>query len=111
MANILLVYPAPGEFKERRFGFSLDLLYLSSLLKQAGHHIINYLDYSIETFDMENFFRNLEKADLVIIEFDSFPLKRAINIHHGEQLVRAVIKKRSRTKKENYTVWKRCCIR
>ena len=91
MANILLVYPAPNEFKDRRFGFSLDLLYLSSLLKQSGHHIVNYLDYSIETFDLKKFFDCLEKTDVVILEFDSFPLKRAINIHHGEKLVRDII--------------------
>jgi len=69
MADILLVYPGPGEFKERRFGFSLDLLYIASLLKQAGHGIINYLDYSIESFDLEKFYINTDKADVVILEF------------------------------------------
>jgi uncharacterized radical SAM superfamily protein len=93
MADILLVYPAPGEFKERRFGFSLDLLYIASLLKQAGHGIVNYLDYSIEPFDLEKFYINADKADVVIIEFDSFPLKRAINIRHGENLVLDIIKR------------------
>jgi radical SAM superfamily enzyme YgiQ (UPF0313 family) len=93
MADILLVYPAPGEFKERRFGFSLDLLYIASLLKQAGHGIVNYLDYSIESFDLERFYTNADKADVVIIEFDSFPLKRSINIRHGENLVHEIIKR------------------
>jgi anaerobic magnesium-protoporphyrin IX monomethyl ester cyclase len=93
MADILLVYPAPGEFKERRFGFSLDLLYISSLLKQAGHIIVNYLDYSIEPFNLKKFYTNADKAEVVIIEFDSFPLKRAINIQHGENLVHDIIKR------------------
>jgi anaerobic magnesium-protoporphyrin IX monomethyl ester cyclase len=93
MADVLLVYPAPDEFKERRFGFSLDLLYLASLLKQAGHHIINYLDYSVEAFDLEAFYGNTDRAGVVIVELDSFPLKRAINIKHGENLVRDMIKR------------------
>jgi anaerobic magnesium-protoporphyrin IX monomethyl ester cyclase len=93
MADILLVYPAPGEFKERRFGFSLDLLYIASLLKQAGHSIVNYLDYSIEPFDREKFYINADKAEVVILEFDSFPLKRAINIQHGEKLIQDMIKR------------------
>jgi radical SAM superfamily enzyme YgiQ (UPF0313 family) len=93
MADILLVYPAPVEFKERRFGFSLDLLYIASLLKQAGHSIVNYLDYSIEPFDLERFYINADKADVVIIEFDSFPLKRSINIQHGEKIVHDIIKR------------------
>ena len=53
MADILLVYPAPEVFKARRFGFSLNLLYIASILKQAGHRIVNYLDYSIESFDLD----------------------------------------------------------
>jgi len=93
MANILLVYPAPEEFKARRFGFSLDLLYIASLLKQAGHCIVNYLDYSTESFDLEKFYTNADKAEVVILEFDSFPLKRAINIRHGENLVQVIIKR------------------
>ena len=93
MADILLVYPTPEEFKERRFGFSLDLLYIASLLKQAGHSIVNYLDYSIESFDLEKFYINADKTEVVILEFDSFPLKRAINIQHGEKLVQNMIKR------------------
>jgi radical SAM superfamily enzyme YgiQ (UPF0313 family) len=93
MADILLVYPAPDEFKERRFGFSLGLLYLASILKKAGHHIIKYLDYSIEVFNLEKFYTTAYKAEAVIFELDSFPLKRAINIRHGENLVREMIKR------------------
>ena len=92
MANILLVYPRPGKLRERRFGFSLLLLYLSSILEQAGHCIINYLDYSIEPFDSDKFHKNVEKSDAVILELDSFPLKRAVNIEHGEKLARLIKK-------------------
>jgi len=93
MADILLVYPAPEEFKERRFGFSLDLLYIASLLKQAGHKIVNYLDYSIDSFEPDKFRQNVDKADVVILEFDTFPLKRAMNIPHGQQLVDLITSK------------------
>lgn len=105
MANILLVYPAPDELKDRRFGFSLHLLYLASILKQAGHRIINYLDYSIEPFDSNKFHKNVEKSDAVILELDSFPLKRAVNIEHGEKLARIIKKTHgSRTKEGKIVV-------
>jgi len=93
MAGILLVYPAPDEFKERRFGYSLDMLYLASILKKGGHRIVKYLDYSVETFEMKDFFSYADRADLIIFELDSFPLKRSVNIGHGERLVREVVKR------------------
>ncbi|MCK4764689.1 MAG: B12-binding domain-containing radical SAM protein [Candidatus Aminicenantes bacterium] len=88
MADILLIYPCPGEIKHWRFGFSLKLLYLSAILKQAGHRVIDYLDYSIEKYDPEKFHTLAAGAEVLIIEFDAFPLKRTINIEHGETLVK-----------------------
>jgi radical SAM superfamily enzyme YgiQ (UPF0313 family) len=104
MANVLLIYPAPDRFKKRRFGFSLDLLYISSLLKQAGHNIVNYLDYSIEPFSLETFRQYVDKADAVILELDSFPLKRAINIRHGQHLTDLVKKSQHGSKKEKKVI-------
>jgi radical SAM superfamily enzyme YgiQ (UPF0313 family) len=98
MADILLIYPRPGEIKLWRFGFSLGLLYLSTILKQAGHRVINYLDYSIEEYDPKKFYTQVANADVVIIEFDSFPLKRTINIDHGETLVKIAREKFPGTK-------------
>ncbi|MGE5342302.1 MAG: B12-binding domain-containing radical SAM protein [Candidatus Omnitrophota bacterium] len=90
MAAILLIYPQPDEIKQRRFGFSLNLLYLSSILKQAGHTITAYLDYSIERFDPNPLHPLLVSSEIVIIEFDAFPLKRSINIPHAETLVKRI---------------------
>jgi radical SAM superfamily enzyme YgiQ (UPF0313 family) len=90
MANVLLIYPRPEEIKERRFGFSLNLLYVAAILKQAGHRVIQYLDYSLEPFDLARLRERVDEADVAIVEFDSFPLKRAINIDHGEYLVQQI---------------------
>jgi len=89
MANVLLVYPSPDYIKDCRFGFSLNLLYLSSILKQAGHFVI-LKDYSVETLNLEVLNQLLHTIDVVIIEFDSFPLKRTLNIHSGECLAKLV---------------------
>lgn len=85
MANILLIYPQPMENKESRFGFSLNLLYLSSIIKKAGHHVI-LKDYSTETQDLGELSFLLRSTDVAIIEYDSFPLKRSLNINNGEIL-------------------------
>ena len=85
MANILLIYPQPEEIKDWRFGFSLNLLYLSSILKNSGHNVY-YKDYSAEKMDLDILCNTLSFIDVVIIEFDSFPLKRTLNILCGEFL-------------------------
>ncbi|NIM12544.1 MAG: radical SAM protein [Candidatus Aminicenantes bacterium] len=90
MADVLLIYPQPEEIKQRRFGFSLNLLYLAAVLRQASHKITAYVDYSIEPFDADKLNRHLEKSQVVIIEFDAFPLKRTVNIRHGEEVVRYI---------------------
>ena len=89
MANILLIYPEPEEIKDCRFGFSLRLLYLSSILKQAGHKV-RLMDFSMEEYKTEKFISALPSTDVVIIEFDSFPLKRTININSGENLIKVI---------------------
>ncbi|MCP5103953.1 MAG: radical SAM protein [bacterium] len=93
MADILLIYPRPDEIKPWRFGFSLHLLYLAAILKQADHHIVDYLDYSIQSYDGKNLDAKLDRSQLIIIEFDAFPLKRAVNIEHGEALIRYIKQK------------------
>lgn len=94
MASVLLIYPAPEVIKDWRFGFSLNLLYLSSILKQAGHQVV-LKDYSVEKMEIEVINQLLKTTDVVIIEFDSFPLKRSLNIHSGE-LLADLIKANSR---------------
>lgn len=93
MANVLLIYPEPEVIKDWRFGFSLNLLYISSILKQKGHQVI-LKDYSVEKMETEILNRLLKTTDVVIIEFDSFPLKRSLNIHSGE-LIAELIKTNS----------------
>lgn len=85
--RILLVYPQPAEVKQWRFGFSLGLLYISAILKRAGWEVA-YLDFSIESFDRSEFLRAIGDAGAMVIELDSFPLKRSLNIAHGEELIR-----------------------
>lgn len=97
MANILLFYPEPELIKNWRFGFSLNLLYLSSILKQAGHQIF-FKDYSVEPVDLEALSQLLKDTDIAIIEFDSFPLKRSLNIHNGEFLLNFIKKNYSKIK-------------
>jgi len=89
MANILLIYPEPDEVKSARFGFSLDLLYLSSILKKAGHKI-EYKDYAVENFCAQGLIEQLEKADVVVVELDSFPLKRSTNVSKARQMVQLI---------------------
>lgn len=92
MALVLLVYPAPDEFKTRRFGFSLDLLYTAAILKQARHQAV-YADYSIENYSPDSFYRLMDIADAVIFEWDSFTLKRSVNAGNGIRLLRDMTKR------------------
>ncbi len=90
MANILLIYPRPNEIKKCRFGYSLNLLYLGTILQKEGHNIVCYLDYFIEEYDEDRLFSLLTNTDIVLIEFDSFSLRRSINLIHGYYLVKCI---------------------
>jgi len=94
MANILLTYPKPEYIKGARFGFSLSLLYISSLLKEADHSI-DYKDYSVEIFNKNELSELLKEIDLVIVEFDSFPLKRSNNLNNANDLIKFIKKSNS----------------
>ncbi|MCK9218149.1 MAG: radical SAM protein, partial [Firmicutes bacterium] len=85
MASILLVYPQPEQLKDTRFGFSINLLYLSAILKQYGHDVC-IKDYSVEEINFKELNILLCSIDVTIIEFDSYPLKRSTNISTGELL-------------------------
>ncbi len=86
MANILLIYPKPDEEKKARFGFSLSLLYLSSILKKAGHKTF-YKDYSVEKFSIKGLEEQLNNTQIAVVEFDSFPLKRSTNLYSAHNMV------------------------
>ncbi len=107
MANILLIYPSPDNLKDWRFGFSLNLLYLATILKQVGHAVI-LKDYSIENFELNELAELLKTIDVVIIEFDSFPLKRALNIYNGENIAEYI--KRNNRKIQTIAVGNDCIL-
>jgi len=90
MAKVLLIYPKPEEYKNSRFGFSLNLLYLSSILKQNNHTIVDYIDFSLYTYDENKIYERLDICDYVIIEMDSFSLKRSNNITNAEFLLKKI---------------------
>ena len=87
--KLLLVYPQPAEEKNCRFGFSLNLMYLAAILQNA-HHDVRFLDYAAEPFQEDAFVAQAGASDIVILEFDAFPLKRTLNLTHGETLIRLV---------------------
>ena len=90
MAKILLIYPQAEEYKNPRFGFSLNLLYLSSILKKNGHTVIDYIDLSLVKHSELEFNEKIKSSDYIIIELDSFSLKRSTNILSGEQLTKSI---------------------
>jgi anaerobic magnesium-protoporphyrin IX monomethyl ester cyclase len=92
MASVLLIYPEPEEDKYPRFGFSLNLLYLASLIKNSGHDILKYMDYSLEYYSLDEFVLYVAQSDFIIVELDSFSLKRSSNIKSGEYIIKKIKK-------------------
>ena len=86
--KILLVYPAPDFQKNPRFGFSYEMLTVATILSQ-NHHVSIH-DYSCEEYDSDAFLKELqtEYYDLVLVDCDSFALKRAQNIIHARIILR-----------------------
>ena len=93
MCNVMVIYPRPNEYKKPRFGFSYNWALLCTILHNSGHKVIPH-DYSCEDFNEDVFFNQLaqEKIQVVIIEFDSFSLKRSENDVHGTYLVKYIKK-------------------
>lgn len=85
--KILLVYPGPDKVKKARFGFSYELLIIATILKK--YHTIRIHDFSCESFIKESFTIELlnEKYDLIMVECDSFALKRSQNIKNASQIL------------------------
>jgi tRNA A37 methylthiotransferase MiaB len=89
MSNIIVIYPQPDEHKEPRFGFSYDWALLGTVLHNNGHNVI-MRDYSVMPFDKDSIITDLSEnnIDIVVIEFDSFSLKRCENTIHGNKLIK-----------------------
>lgn len=85
--RILLVYPRPDVHKRTRFGFSYDLLTIATVLQ--AHHQVAVRDYSCEDYDPRWIMERVECGafDLLILECDSFALKRSQNLAHARKLI------------------------
>ena len=88
MNNILLVYPKPKFEKEPRFGFSIQLLQISSILRNKGLNVF-YIDYSYMDYNKTGFISYLDenRIDAIIVEIDSFALKRSENCVNASELL------------------------
>jgi len=93
MGNVMIIYPKPDENKSPRFGFSYDMMIIATVLANEGNNVI-IKDFSCEGYDYDKFCADIEDSliDLVLIEFDSFALKRSENYSHGSELT-SIIKR------------------
>lgn len=96
--NVLLIYPKPNYNKNPRFGFSIQLLQLSSILKMNGYNIF-YIDYSYCRYDEEDLKMYIEcnKISSVVVEVDTFALKRSENISNAIQILTIAQRMNTRT--------------
>lgn len=85
---IPLVYPEPSQKKNKRFGFSLNIAYISAVLRNNGLNT-NIYDFSNDDSAYTNLIQFMEKfpKSIVAIEFDSFALARAENYDTGIDLI------------------------
>lgn len=95
--NVLLIYPKPDENKNVRFGFSLNLAYISAILKLSDYRIF-LLDLSVQNFSISHIlqFISEKEIDIVIVEIDSFALNRSLNENSAEKILQAIKVKYSR---------------
>jgi len=105
--SILLVYPEPDFDKDHRFGYSLQLLYLSSSLKDLDFKV-KFVDYSVDKFDEQKFHESIDNIDCVIVELDAFPLKRSANVSNGFQI--AQLTKEYRDEVLTVAIGKHCTL-
>lgn len=89
--KILIVYPQPDINKHPRFGFSYDMLTIATLLSK--YHDVIIRDYSCEERNDIFFISFLQrnKIDLILVECDSYALKRSENLIHAEWIVKSCI--------------------
>lgn len=89
MNNILLIYPKPSLDKNPRFGFSVQLLQLATILKTNKANVF-YLDYSYKEYYAENLIHyiNINNIDTIITEIDTFALKRSENLNNALEILK-----------------------
>lgn len=82
--RILMVYPQPDQSKKPRFGFSYEMLTIATILSK--YHSVIVKDYSCECRNDEWLDSQLKNRtmDIVLVECDSYALKRSQNILHAK---------------------------
>ena len=85
--NILMVYPKPDVDKHARFGFSYEMMTIASVLQK--YHSVTVRDYSCQKYDSASFSAEIaqERFDLLLLECDSFALKRSENLDHAHRII------------------------
>lgn len=85
--NVLIIYPKPDKSKKPRFGFSYEMLTISTIL--AKYHNVHIRDFSCEPFDECEFVEYIrrENIDVALVECDSYALKRSQNILHAAEII------------------------
>lgn len=91
--KILMIYPQPDQSKKPRFGFSYEMLTIATLLSK--YHSVVIKDYSCEVRNDDWFVSQIKRGeiDLVLVECDSFALKRSQNIIHARWITQQCIGK------------------
>lgn len=91
--NIMLIYAKPDIEKKPRFGFSYEMLLISTILNEKFKTFIR--DYSCEHFEEKTLCLDLVNRDIgiVLIECDSFALKRSENLQNVNAII-SVIRQR-----------------
>jgi len=87
MSSALLIYPEPEEVKKTRFGYSINMLYIGAIIEQAGHVVVKYLDYSINTYTDDPIEKYITICDYIIVEIDAYALKRSINLQNAMMII------------------------
>ena len=74
--NIMMIYAKPDDEKKPRFGFSYEMLLIATILREEFNVLIK--DYSCEQFEDKKLLLDLQNRTIstVLIECDSFALKR-----------------------------------
>jgi len=86
----LLVYPKPDNNKNARFGFSYEQLTIATVLN--SYYEVTIKDYSCEEYDEQWVVEKTRCGyfDVLLIECDSFALKRSQNIKHAKEIISLV---------------------
>ena len=85
--NILIIYPKPDKSKKPRFGFSYEMLTISTVFAKC--HNVYIRDFSCETYDADEVVEYVRKKsiDVALVECDSYALKRSQNILHAKEII------------------------